>query len=75
MLNVTSPPYLIKPVNKTELKNTIDLALYKHDMERELRLNDKRLHVVMDSVEDIIFIKDINHRYVDINPVPQQFVA
>lgn len=71
---LTSPyGYLIKPVNKTELKNTIDLALYKHDMERELRLNDERLHVVMDSVEDIIFIKDINHRYVDINPVSEQF--
>ncbi|MCE5213411.1 MAG: PAS domain S-box protein, partial [Methanobacterium sp.] len=28
--------YLIKPVSKSDLKNTIDLALYKYQMDREL---------------------------------------
>lgn len=40
---LTSPyGYLIKPVSKTELKNTIEIALYKHKMENELKYNENR---------------------------------
>ncbi|MBM4242078.1 MAG: PAS domain S-box protein, partial [Euryarchaeota archaeon] len=41
---VTEPyGYLLKPFDRTELKFTIDLALYKHDMEITLKENEERL--------------------------------
>lgn len=39
---LTSPyGYIIKPVNKTDLKNTIELAIYKHQMESKLVESEK----------------------------------
>jgi PAS domain S-box-containing protein len=38
----TSPyGYIIKPVNNTDLKNTIELAIYKHQMENKLKKSEK----------------------------------
>lgn len=39
---LTSPfGYIIKPVNKTDLRNTIELALYKHQMEGKLKKSER----------------------------------
>ena len=39
---LTSPyGYIIKPVNNTDLKNTIELAVYKHQMENKLKESEK----------------------------------
>ena len=35
--------YLVKPFNRTELRITIETALYKADMERRLRASERRL--------------------------------
>ncbi len=71
---LTSPSgYLIKPVEDAELKNVIDLALYKHDIENKLKTNDDRLKVVLDSIDDIIFIKDRNLCYIEINSVLNKY--
>ena len=41
---LTSPyGYLIKPVNITVLKNTIDMALYKHRTDKKLKESEKKL--------------------------------
>lgn len=37
--------YLIKPFNSTELRITIEMALYKVDMERRLRVSERRLRL------------------------------
>ena len=42
---LTSPyGYIIKPYNKTELKNVIDLALAKHEMEMQLKKTNQNLN-------------------------------
>lgn len=71
---LTSPyGYIIKPVIKIILKNTIEMALYKNKMEKKLREHEERLRVVFDSIEDLIFIKDKNLRYLEVNPAFEQF--
>ena len=48
--------FLSKPINHSELKFTIELALIKHDMERKLRESEKKYRYLADNVKDIISI-------------------
>ena len=43
--------YIIKPFNDEELKITIDHALYKHKMERRLKIVNKRLQIELEKKE------------------------
>ena len=52
-VKLTSPHgYIIKPFNKTELKTTIDLALYKHQMESKLKLSEEKYITLFDADPD-----------------------
>jgi signal transduction histidine kinase len=54
---LTSPyGYIIKPVNKTELKYIIDLALYKRQMEEELKETVKKLQRSNEELERFAFV-------------------
>jgi PAS domain S-box-containing protein len=41
--------YLIKPVNKTDLKNAIEIALYKHQMEIKLKESESKYRMLFDN--------------------------
>ncbi len=42
--------YLIKPVNHRDLNSTIEIALYKHEVEQNLRIEHEKLETVTNSV-------------------------
>ncbi|MCK9280040.1 MAG: PAS domain S-box protein [Melioribacteraceae bacterium] len=44
--------YLIKPFNDRELYSVIEMALYKANAEKELRINQERLRLAMDATRD-----------------------
>lgn len=66
--------YLIKPVNKTDLKNNIEIALYKHQMEGSLKHNEALFKSMLDSAPLAILltigteekVEFINSRFTEI---------
>lgn len=56
---VTDPfGYLIKPFEERELQITIDIALYKHETQKQIREKDKWLSTVLFSVGDGVIATD-----------------
>lgn len=61
--------YLVKPVRDKELRATIEMALYKHEMDRKLRESEERYHAVVSQAIEAIYIFDIDTgRIIEINP-------
>ncbi len=54
--------YVVKPFTERELSTSIDLALHKHQMESELKRQERWLGAVLDSVADAIIATDMNNR-------------
>ncbi len=60
---VTEPHgYLVKPVRDKELRATVEMALYRHGMERRLRESEARYHAVVVQAIEGIFLFDIETR-------------
>lgn len=52
---VTAPVgFLVKPFERQELQRTIDLALYKHQMEQQLRKKDASIQAVQNRLAGIV---------------------
>ncbi|ADZ08578.1 signal transduction histidine kinase [Methanobacterium lacus] len=54
--------YLLKPFNDQELKLTIEIALYKHQMEARLKRSEETYRTLAENAEDIIFIISLEDR-------------
>ncbi len=52
--------YLLKPMNERELQTSIEIALYKHEMERKLRESEERFRGIAERSIDAIFTADLN---------------
>lgn len=51
--------YLNKPFNREELKNNIELALYKHQMQKKLLKNNQERNMILDTIEtQVWYLKD-----------------
>lgn len=56
---ITEPyGYIIKPFEERELHTSIEIALYKHNMEKRLRDNEKRLSITLNSIVDAVIATD-----------------
>jgi len=56
---VTEPfGYIIKPFEEKELHSTIEIALYKHDMEKELRESKEWFSTTLNSIGDAVIATD-----------------
>jgi PAS domain S-box-containing protein len=56
---VTEPyGYLVKPIRESELRATIEMALYRNEMEKRLRENEERFRAITESTTDITVILD-----------------
>ncbi len=60
--------YLVKPYSERELRTTVEMSLHKASMERQLRESEERFRTVIETAEDLIFIKDSALRYTHVNP-------
>lgn len=65
---VTHPfGYVLKPFEERELEVAIQMAVFRHDMERALRASENRLDAILASIGDAVVATDIDGRVTFIN--------
>lgn len=65
--------FLPKPFDSNMLKYAIEMALSRYEMEKQISESEERFRVLLDSTEDLIFIKDVNSCFTMVNPAFEQF--
>lgn len=63
--------YLLKPFEDRELRITIEMALYKHQMERRLRESQKWLETTLRAIDEGVITTDVDGKIKFINPFAQ----
>ncbi|WP_394836017.1 diguanylate cyclase [Pendulispora rubella] len=59
--------YLLKPVKSTELKSAIEVSIYRHEMEKDLRAREALFRDTLESLQDGIVTVDSQSRIVQMN--------
>jgi PAS domain S-box-containing protein len=73
---ITEPfGYIIKPFEDRELHSAIQMALYKHKMEQQLREKEKWLSTVLNSIGDAVITTNIKGNVLFINPVAEKLTG
>jgi PAS domain S-box-containing protein len=66
---VTEPMgYVLKPFSERELQIAIEMAIYKHGMDRELKEQKQRLSAMLDSIGDAVIATDAQGLVTLVNP-------
>jgi PAS domain S-box-containing protein len=52
--------FLLKPFNQRELETTIEISLYKYEMEKKIKDNERWLNSTLDGIGDAIITTDRN---------------
>lgn len=60
--------YIVKPFQDRELRAVVELALYKKDMERQLRDSELQYRSIIDSMADPIHVVDRELKFLAVNP-------
>ncbi|MCJ7617786.1 MAG: response regulator [Desulfobacterales bacterium] len=69
---ITEPyGYILKPFQKKELYTTIEMALYKHKMERKLKENEQWLSTTLKSIGDAVIATDAEGFVTFMNPIAE----
>ena len=69
---ITQPfGYIIKPFNPGELRVAVELALYKHELERDLRENREYLATLLRSMSDAVIATDDQGQVTFMNPAAE----
>jgi PAS domain S-box-containing protein len=63
--------YILKPFEEMELHAAIEIAIYNHDLERELNESKKWLHAALNSIGDAVIATDKEGIIKLINPFAQ----
>jgi PAS domain S-box-containing protein len=70
---ITNPSgYIVKPVDKKELKSAIDLAILRNDMEEKLKQSELRFFTILNSIGDAVLVMDIQDRITYANPIAEK---
>jgi PAS domain S-box-containing protein len=73
---ITEPfGYIVKPFEERELNSTIQMALYKHGMEKKLRKSEKWLSTVLNSIGDAVIVTDTKGCVLFMNPVAEKLTG
>ena len=73
---VTEPfGYIIKPFQERELRTTIEMALYKHKMEKRLKESEQWLSTTIKSIGDGVIATDTKGFIRFMNPVAQELTG
>jgi len=60
--------YIPKPFQEIELKTTIEMALYKHGFEMQLKESEAKFRSLFENSQDVIYIADKSGNLLEINP-------
>jgi len=73
---ITEPfGYIIKPFEERALHTTIEMALYKSDMDKKLRENKKWLRTTLTSIGDAVIATDKEGHVTFMNPVAENLTG
>ncbi len=67
--------YILKPFEERELATQIELALYKHQADREVRQQREWLRVTLTSIGDAVIATDGAGRITFVNPVAESLTG
>jgi two-component system cell cycle sensor histidine kinase/response regulator CckA len=67
--------YLLKPVRALDLRSAIEIARYKHAMERQLRVRERWFSTSMRSIADAVITVDLAGKITFMNPAAESLVA
>ncbi len=69
---ITEPfGYILKPFEERELLTAIEMALYKHGMEKKLKDSERWLSTTLKSIDDAIIATDTAGKIMLMNPVAE----
>jgi PAS domain S-box-containing protein len=60
--------YLLKPVDPSELRITLQTTLYKHKMEKQLKNSEERFRFITENMTDTVWLMDTNLKVTYISP-------
>lgn len=73
---VTEPyGYIVKPFNETDLKTTVEMALFKYGRDKEMRESQQRLANALGKVGEVIIITDTDCRVTYLNQRAESFLG
>ena len=67
--------YILKPFEERELATQIEMALYRHDADRQLRQEREWLRVTLTSIGDAVIAADAEGRITFVNPVAESLTG
>ncbi|MBI5666268.1 MAG: PAS domain S-box protein [Nitrospirae bacterium] len=67
--------YLVKPFKDREMQATIELALYKHEMEKKLKASEDRLYTTLISINDAVISTDNKGVIIFMNPLAESLTG
>ncbi|MHB0958135.1 MAG: PAS domain-containing protein [Pirellulaceae bacterium] len=67
--------YILKPFDERELSTQIELALYKHQAEEQLREHREWLRVTLTSIGDAVIATNAEGRIIFVNPVAESLTG
>ena len=71
----TSYGYLVKPVLERELTETIERAFYKHKIDKQIKISEKRYRTLIEQASDGIFWINLDYKIVDVNEAGFQLLG
>lgn len=63
--------YILKPFEERYLRSSIEMALYKHEMETRLKANERWLSTILKSVGDAVIVTDKAGNVEFMNPIAE----
>ena len=67
--------YIVKPFEERELHTTIEIALYKHNMEKKLRESERRLSTTLKNIGDAVIATDSEGKINYMNPAAEKMTS
>ena len=67
--------YILKPFEERELATQIEMALYRHQADRQLRQQREWLRVTLSSIGDAVIATDAEGRITFVNPVAESLTG
>jgi two-component system, cell cycle sensor histidine kinase and response regulator CckA len=67
--------YLLKPVKPAELRNAIEMSIYRHEMELRLRERERLVSTTLSSIADPVISVDLGGRIAFVNPAAESLLG